>query len=601
MFMHLKKKHLVWMGSIALLSIIIALASWLWLSSHYDKKGQFTGEKKRLSEIFTTLDTAYWRNKEKNLSLSYQAINLSIKINDSNALAQALYYKARVLQNFEQTDSILTINIQALKIAEKYHNDILIAKIKNSIGNYYYYKDNYYLAMLYYTEAIKIAESLKDDITAGIFANGLGLVNLALGDYDKAITCFQRTVNADKKSGYTRGISGAFMNIANCYMEKNDFSKATFYNNKALTIANQIHDNETVCKIFVSLGLINLLDKEGPENKSVSLSYFYKALGYARQNNDRRMYGIALQDIGTFYANNDQLVKAEGFLNQSLSVFSEIGFKSAEKKVNLTLSDIKMKQGQWEKAYQYHLRFVELNDSVQTSETRRKISDYQYEIEFQKKQYEKQLLLKKYDAQKRNNVILIISTLSAIIIALVVRKSLKKSIQLQKMENIHLQEKIQMTDKIKELERIKYQVELEAKNKELVGFSLQLTTKNDLLNEISKISDKYYNSNTLDRNYYHDLTKIIDENLNVDKEWGQFKVLFEKVHQGFFNNLKQDHPDLTEHELRFCAYIKINLRPKEICRILNISTNTVKSFRYRLKKKLALDPSENIEDFLRKF
>jgi hypothetical protein len=169
------------------------------------------------------------------------------------------------------------------------------------------------------------------------------------------------------------------------------------------------------------------------------------------------------------------------------------------------------------------------------------------------------------------------------------------------MENIHLQEKIQMTDKIKELERIKYQVELEAKNKELVGFSLQLTTKNDLLNEISKISDKYYNSNTLDRNYYHDLTKIIDENLNVDKEWGQFKVLFEKVHQGFFNNLKQDHPDLTEHELRFCAYIKINLRPKEICRILNISTNTVKSFRYRLKKKLALDPSENIEDFLRKF
>jgi len=593
------KKPVIVAGSVAFLAVLIIALFFLLYKNHTPQKEQYKTEKKQLSEIFATLDTAYWRNKDKNLALIDKAVSISRKVNDGNAMAQALYYKTKVFQTFEQNDSILILCNQALMMAEKYHNDILVAKIKNNIGNYYYYKDNYYLAMLYYSEAIKIAESLKDDIAAGVFANGLGLVDLVLGDYDKAITYFQRSVNADKKSGYIRGIAGAFMNIANCYMEKNDFSKAVLYNNKALAMANQIHDNETVCKIFVSLGLINIMDKERTKNKSVALDYFYKALEYSRQINNRRMYGIALQDIGAYYADNNQLAKAENFLNHSLTIFSEIGFKRAEKKVNLTLSDIKKKQGQWQKAYQYHLRFVELNDSIQNSDARRKISDYQYEIEFQKKQYEKELLQKKYDTQKRNNIILVISTLSAIIIALIVRKSLKKSIRLQKMENTHLQEKVEMADKIKELEKIKYQVEIEAKNKELVSFSLQLTTKNDLLNDISKISDKYYNENTLNKSYYNDLTKIIEDNFNIDKEWSQFKVLFEKVHQGFFNKLKKNYPDLTEHELRFCAYIKINLRPKEICRILNISTNTVKSFRYRLKKKLGLDTSVNIEDFLR--
>jgi FixJ family two-component response regulator len=120
-----------------------------------------------------------------------------------------------------------------------------------------------------------------------------------------------------------------------------------------------------------------------------------------------------------------------------------------------------------------------------------------------------------------------------------------------------------------------------------------------LLNDISKLADKYYNDNDLNSPFYNDLTKIIEDNLNIDKEWNQFKVLFEKVHHGFFNRLKQDFPNLTEHDLRFCAYIKIKLRPKEIARILNIGSNSIKTFRNRLKKKLALDLDASLDDFLR--
>ncbi|MCK9205388.1 MAG: tetratricopeptide repeat protein, partial [Bacteroidales bacterium] len=593
--LHLQKKHLVWMGSIALLSIIIALASWLWLSSHHDKKDQFTNEKKRLYEIFTMLDSTYWENKDTSTFLCHEAIEISKKTGDSNAYAMALFNRARVYLNFDQSDSGLIVCNQSLNLANKVMNDTLIARIDNALGNYYLNRDSYYIAMLHFTKAYKTAEKIRNEWLTGLISNGLGLLYMSLEQYDRAIINFHRYYNISNKNGKIWSEAGALLNIGSCYLEKNDNLRSTYYNEKALIIAKQVNDIKLMCNIFINLGLINYSQKKNSD----ALNYFYSAMDYSKRINDRRIYGIILQDLGSFYRDNNQLTKAEDYFNKCLPVFSEIGLISSEMKSYLALSEIKKEQKQWQKAYQYHLRFVELRDSIQNTGIQKSISDYQYEIDLQKKQYEKELLQKKYEVQKRSNIILVITVLSIIILAGVIRKSLKKSIKLEKMANAHLQEKIQMADKIKELEKIKYQVELEAKNKELVSFSLQLTTKNDLLNEISKISGKYYNDNVLNKSYFNDLTKIIEDHINVDKEWGQFKILFEKVHHGFFNKLKQDYPELTEHELRFCAYIKINLGTKEIARMLNISPDTVRKSKYRLKKKLRLNEDTYIEDFLR--
>ena len=75
--------------------------------------------------------------------------------------------------------------------------------------------------------------------------------------------------------------------------------------------------------------------------------------------------------------------------------------------------------------------------------------------------------------------------------------------------------------------------------------------------------------------------------------------MFEKVHQNFFTTLKTSFPELTEHELRLCAYIRINLQNKEIARILNVSPATINTSRYRVRKKLVMDNKMSLEDFLR--
>ncbi|MEQ9298501.1 MAG: sigma factor-like helix-turn-helix DNA-binding protein [Cyclobacteriaceae bacterium] len=60
----------------------------------------------------------------------------------------------------------------------------------------------------------------------------------------------------------------------------------------------------------------------------------------------------------------------------------------------------------------------------------------------------------------------------------------------------------------------------------------------------------------------------------------------------FQNKLKQVYPQLTSYDLRLCTYLKANLSTKEIARILNITPDSVKKAKHRLRKKLKMMPEE---------
>jgi len=75
---------------------------------------------------------------------------------------------------------------------------------------------------------------------------------------------------------------------------------------------------------------------------------------------------------------------------------------------------------------------------------------------------------------------------------------------------------------------------------------------------------------------------------------------FEQVHQHFFTRLKEACPDLSSAELKLCALIRLNLNMKESATILGISPTSVKTARYRLRKKLNLSQEESILDYLLK-
>jgi ligand-binding sensor domain-containing protein/DNA-binding CsgD family transcriptional regulator len=93
------------------------------------------------------------------------------------------------------------------------------------------------------------------------------------------------------------------------------------------------------------------------------------------------------------------------------------------------------------------------------------------------------------------------------------------------------------------------------------------------------------------------LRKLTAED-KLDDEWEQFSIHFNKIHGDFLILLKAKYPDLKSHELKLCAYLRMNLSTKEMAQLLSISVRGVEISRYRLRKKLQVPPKVDLFQFL---
>ena len=73
------------------------------------------------------------------------------------------------------------------------------------------------------------------------------------------------------------------------------------------------------------------------------------------------------------------------------------------------------------------------------------------------------------------------------------------------------------------------------------------------------------------------------------------------MHEGVYERLKKEHPNLSNNELRICSLAKLRFNLKEIANTLNLSLDSVKSARYRIRKKMNLETSQDLSDYLNTF
>jgi DNA-binding NarL/FixJ family response regulator len=157
---------------------------------------------------------------------------------------------------------------------------------------------------------------------------------------------------------------------------------------------------------------------------------------------------------------------------------------------------------------------------------------------------------------------------------------------------------IELTAEInmQKMEKQKQEEVLDAKTREIATYSILVSNKNQLLKQVMDLNNQVYNNKDVTTKIH----KIIHENLDIDEEWDNFKMHFDKVHPQFFEKLKVICNDLTEENLKMCAYLKIGMSNKQIAQLLHIEYNSVVVSKGRIKDKLKLKDDENLPDFIRK-
>lgn len=134
---------------------------------------------------------------------------------------------------------------------------------------------------------------------------------------------------------------------------------------------------------------------------------------------------------------------------------------------------------------------------------------------------------------------------------------------------------------------------------EIASNTMLIAQKNEVLQHvITKLGDL---SQTNNRQELNESISLLQKEIDRDSYWEQFHYNFDRVYMNLLTRLKEKFPELTRTNLKLCAYLRLNLSSKEIASLLNITVSGIDKARNRLRKKLNLEPNEDLYDFLLRF
>lgn len=165
-------------------------------------------------------------------------------------------------------------------------------------------------------------------------------------------------------------------------------------------------------------------------------------------------------------------------------------------------------------------------------------------------------------------------------------------------EEAHKQQLLEAESQILQLRNDKLAAEVNAKNSKLMFSAAQMAHKNEIL---TNVKQELQESQKEDNRKIPLLVRMLDQELRSEDYWEEFNLYFNQVDRSFVQNLIEQHPGLTQNDIRLCTLLRINLSTKEIASLLNVSTRAVEQSRYRLKKRLDLGNDDDLLKYISGF
>ena len=492
---------------------------------------------------------------------------------------------AKFLYNISQNESHRGNYQEAIKliqeaiIIESEVGDIsLFASMNARLAAIYYYLGNFPAALEYNLFSLRAREQIND--RSGIFTC---LVNIAgvqssQKDFVGALKTLQKAYVLSENMNDSVRMSVCFTNMGNIYLEMDD-PRALEYFLKSLDTAKD-NDIQQNINTLMNIGQIYVTQKKFDE----SLNKLEEALALAQKISLKRAYGEIWTKMGSLYYAQKQYDQAMSYTQKALDLAEEFRYLELEKDCHKQLSDIYAAMGIFNNAYQNHVRYKLINDSLFNEENIRKMaaleSSYAYDKDRQKHEMEKVNQEMKIKNQKYVILFLAIISFFILILAFTIYWSNKLKKKVLKLEIENMNRELESNQKAMAAATLKL-----IQNSERDAYSIKM------LENIKKntIEDGQTDVRTLISEY-----KLKSYNSN----WDEFEILFEKVNASFYETLNERYPTLTPNERKLCVFLKLNMSNKHISQVTFQSEEALKKARLRLRKKLDIDRDTNLVTFI---
>jgi len=469
------------------------------------------------------------------------------------------------------------------RLSQDHHIRVTEVWMAHQLGRFYYANASYPLAFEYLLRAHTMLQSTdyRHFPEAMRYLYELGLAYFEFGYYKKSITYLQDAAGCPTPEDLWYAVS-VNNTLALAYQHLTMIDSAEHYFNEALSYAVRKKDTAWIGIISGNLGHIHFTNKE--YDKAMPLLHY--DLEISTKYKVWASVVSCLLSMSEYALVQGDLHAAERYLD-SVRMYMDLSDNKFVHTVYLyrNLSDLYNHKGDMRRAYVYLDSFMVFRDSLTKQKDSRMLAQIEAKIETEKHLAKLQLIESERGKQiiVRNAVMIALVLLIIIVLQLLHRIRLKQ----RKDRKIYLLEKKRAEDEIRNARQLlgSYVESVREKSQLIVNFK-------DEIRKLRQISDQAHHEQD------QIIEKLHEASILTEKDWIEFKRLFNKVHKGFFEHLDVKYPDLTQAEIRLLALTKLKLTVNEMANMLGISSDSVRKTRLRLKKKLNLPDHTGLEDII---
>ena len=579
-------------------------------STSYSKqeKGSFSKDTARINQILSQVLSYPHENTDSSIAQLTKAKELSEKIGYHEGTARSLLLTGNTFYAANRYNMALENYSRSLKMAEITGNILLKAQCIERIASLNLTIGDDHQALTLYYEALPLFEQTGNKEGIAEVYNIIGEYKSSQGKYDTAASYFQKAIQLNEEIGNQTGLIHNKGNLAFMYHDMGNTDKAKAIYLQLIPKLVETDDSLNLAVFYYHLSIFSETDSQ-PDS---TFFYLRKAQAISEKTADTSLLVTIYGKIGEIYLNHRQYDSAFLFLTNSATMSKAINDYGTTKQALKLLLSIDTIKGNYKSTSERYAEILIATDSVYRQRLRNNLeaAELTYEnhkqgnlIEIQKLKLQSATRLKQFLLFIFFILIIISLLLVTIFIFYKENNKRKQELMAEKLKINELQlEKIMQTEELNKLRIEKIEQDVKVKEHEHVSNALALEQKNELLAVINKkFTEAMQDKGSINLSELKGLVSSVKSQVRDSNNTDLFNQKFNQLHQNFFHNIKEAHPNLTKTELKFCAYLKFNLSGSQIANIQMVTSEAIRKTRYRIRKKLNLSAKDSLEDYISRF
>ena len=264
-----------------------------------------------------------------------------------------------------------------------------LAKSLQYIGYWQVTQGKYKEALATILQTLSVFEEIKDTVNLAYAYTQVGNVYYYRDEIDQALENYLKAYELNKTSGNELGTLQNLGNIGLFLTQIGKNEIALGYIEEALALSKELGNEKEIADNQLSMGVVHF----NMGNLQQTVEYNLKALKYY-EIHDGSAAGICYMNLGEAYAALGNYQKAVNYGKQAVATMEEFDNLYHLKDAHGYIADTYAKMGEYRKAYESHIMYRSLKDSILNGESNSAIAEMQTRYDSEKKEKENEGLRK---------------------------------------------------------------------------------------------------------------------------------------------------------------------------------------------------------------